>query len=245
MFNFALYCFMFNICLIFIIDRFIFYIVSTIVMDKNIIFFCAHNDDQIVGAGGSIAKYSKEGYNVITVIFSYGEKSHPWMKAEHIINTRIKEALDSNNILGGGEVIFYDLKEGNFIKDYNEKGVEEKIKKLINDYKPQKIFFHSDDDMHPDHKSVNKIVMDLINNGSIISEAYTFDVWTLIDYKRMDSTRMVVDISNTFNAKIKAFKAHQSQKFALISLLWSVYFKAFLNGINYGYKYAEIFNKIR
>jgi N-acetylglucosamine malate deacetylase 1 len=213
-------------------------------MQDNIIFFCAHNDDQIIGAGGTIAKYSKENKKIITVIFSYGEKSHPWIKAEHIINTRIKEALDSNNILGGDEIIFLDLKEGNFSNEFKEKEIETKIKKLIEDFNPKKIFFHSKDDPHPDHKAVNKFIINLINNNIIKCEAYTFDVWTIIDLKIKQESKMVVDISNTLKTKVKAFKKHKSQKFALFSLLWSVYLKAFLYGLNYNYKYAEVFNKI-
>ena len=214
-------------------------------MSDNILFFCAHNDDQIVGAGGTISKYSKEGKNIITIIFSYGEKSHPWIKPEHIVNTRIKEALDSNNVLGGDEVIFYDLKEGNFINDYKNKGIENKIIKLIDDFKPEKIFFHSDEDPHPDHIAVNKFINDLIKKDIIKCDVYSFDVWTFIDFKSKTKPKMVVDISTTFKTKIKAFKKHESQKFALFSLLWSVYLKAFLNGINYGYKYAEVFNKVK
>jgi N-acetylglucosamine malate deacetylase 1 len=214
-------------------------------MQGNVIFFCAHNDDQIIGAGGTIAKYSKLGKKIITVIFSYGEKSHPWIKAEHVINTRVQESLDSNNILGGDEVIFYDLKEMNFLNDYKEKEIDKKIINLIKEYNPEKIFFHSSDDPHPDHKVINKIIMDLIKDKIITCDAYTFDVWTLIDYKGRNNSRMVVDISDYFSIKVKAFKIHKSQKFALFSLLWSVYFKAFLNGLNYGYKYAEIFNKIK
>ncbi|MFT4304723.1 MAG: PIG-L deacetylase family protein [Candidatus Woesearchaeota archaeon] len=214
-------------------------------MSENILFFCAHNDDQIVGAGGTIAKYSKEGKKIITIIFSYGEKSHPWIKPEHIVNTRINEAIKSNDILGGDKVIFFDLKEGNFKEDFKNKSIDKKIIKIINEYNPEKIFFHSEDDPHPDHIAVNKFIMDLIKNKTIKCDVYSFDVWTFIDFKSKTKPKMVVDISNTLTTKVKAFKTHKSQKFALFSLLWSIYLKAFLNGINYGYKYAEVFNKVK
>lgn len=56
---------------------------------------------------------------------------------------------------------------------------------------------------------------------------------------------MVVDISETFKTKIKAFKVHKSQKMAIFSLLWSVYAKAFFEGLNNGFKYGETFQKIK
>ena len=42
----------------------------------RILILAPHPDDEILGVGGTIAKYSKEGKNNYVVIFSYGEVSH-------------------------------------------------------------------------------------------------------------------------------------------------------------------------
>ncbi len=212
---------------------------------EKVLFFCAHNDDQVIGAGGTIAKYASEGKEITTVIFSYGEKSHPWMKPEYIISTRIKETEQSNKILRGKEIIFLDLKEGQYLKDYEEKKYEGKLVNLIKKTKPSKIFYHSADDHHPDHKVVNKIVNELLDKMKYKGDVYTFDVWTPIIYRKRNIPKMVVDITSTFKTKIKAFKVQKSQKMAILSLLWSIYLKAFLNGLNYGCKYAETFKKVK
>lgn len=68
--------------------------------------FCAHPDDEVLGAGGTIAKYAREGKKVIAVIFSYGESSHPWMKkkihdknkSQRINQSRKDIRLQKNNI---------------------------------------------------------------------------------------------------------------------------------------------------
>ncbi|MFA4887817.1 MAG: PIG-L family deacetylase, partial [Candidatus Nanoarchaeia archaeon] len=42
-------------------------------MDKEtILVFAAHPDDEIIGVGGTIAKYAQEGKDVIVTIFSDG-----------------------------------------------------------------------------------------------------------------------------------------------------------------------------
>ena len=210
-------------------------------MAENILFFCAHNDDQIIGAGGTISKYTKEGKNVITVIFSHGEMTHPWLKPRHIIKTREKEAISSNKILGGSELVFLDLKEGKYKEQYKDGGLELEMMELMKKTKPSKIFLHSSDDPHPDHRAVYNIVNELLDRTNYKGDSYMFDIWTPLVVRQRNRPKMVVDITKTFKTKLNAFKMHKSQKMALMSLLWSVYLKAFLNGINNGCKYAEVF----
>ena len=66
---------------------------------KSILVFCAHSDDEIFGPGATLAKYSRQGKKVYTVIFSYGESALAWLKPEVAIKTRIEEAkgkIDGN-----------------------------------------------------------------------------------------------------------------------------------------------------
>lgn len=212
---------------------------------ENIIFFCAHNDDQIIGAGGTVARYANEGKNVYTVIFSHGEKSHPWLKPEHAIETRIKEADSSNRILGGHDIVFLDLKEGKFLEQYEENKMEGGLIHTISKIKPSKIFFHGIDDPHPDHRAVHKLVSSLLDKIEFKGDAYTFDVWTIWNWRKTNYPKMAVDISDTFKTKLAAFKVHKSQKIAIFSLLWSIYFKAFMNGLNNRCTYAEVFHKVK
>ena len=82
-----------------------------------IIFFCAHNDDHIIGAGGTLAKYVKEGKEVYTIIFSYGEGSHPHFKRRVAVEMRVKESARATKILGGKPVVYLGLREGHFRED--------------------------------------------------------------------------------------------------------------------------------
>ena len=57
--------------------------------------FAAHPDDEVLGAGGTIAKLSREGEDIISVIFSYGEGSDPLKEPESLIQERVKESKRS------------------------------------------------------------------------------------------------------------------------------------------------------
>lgn len=212
-------------------------------MKKTILAICAHNDDQIIGPGGTLTKYAGAGYKFKTIIFSYGAVSHPHLKPEVIIKERMKESRISDKIMGGDGIIYLGAKEGTFLAKKDEWG--KKISEIIKKEKPVMIFTHTDDDPHRDHKAVDKIVQEMIKKKIISCNVYTFDVWNMLRWKRKNLPRLVIDISETFGKKIQAFHAHKSQKASIISLLWSIYLKAVLYGWKYGYKYAEVFYKIK
>ena len=56
---------------------------------------------------------------------------------------------------------FFGLKEGHFKDEFKEKKLKKKIKEFIKKKKPSKIFTHSKDDPHPDHKAVHNILMEI------------------------------------------------------------------------------------
>ena len=47
---------------------------------KNILVIASHPDDEILGCGGSIDKYSKLGYRINTLIFGSGIDSEEFKK---------------------------------------------------------------------------------------------------------------------------------------------------------------------
>lgn len=213
---------------------------------ETILVFGAHNDDQIIGVGGTLAKYVKEGKNVITVIFSYGEFSLIHLKREEAVKKRVRESRSSDRVLGLNQTYYLGLKEGKFKKEFKEKKLEKKIKNIILDNNPSKIFLHSVDDAHPDHRAVYDIITKIIDKIKYKGDVYSFEVWNFVNLAKRENPRLVVDITKTFKQKIDAFKVHKSQKLnAILPLMWSVYFKAKLFGIFHKKKYAEVFFKIR
>jgi len=212
---------------------------------ETILVFAAHNDDGIIGAGGTLAKYAKQGKIVKTVVFSFGEKSHPHLKPKIIKMLRYKEAIKSDKILGGAGIAFLDLKEMKFKQEVRDKKVKNLIKEIIKNEMPIKIFTHSINDTMPDHRAVHHIVMNTLDEINFQGDVYSFGVWNILNLIHRNKPKMIVDISDTFKKKIKAFKAHKSQKGAQILLMWKIYIQDFTNGFNSNCKFAEVFVKLR
>lgn len=215
-------------------------------MKDKILVFVAHSDDETLGMGGTIAKFSKEGKEVITIIVSNGGGSSPWLNKDMIVNERMKEAKAIGEFLGTAETIFLGYDDGKLSKELENKKAREEIKNLIQKYKPEKIFTHSYYDKHIslDHQAVNKAVLEVLEEidpeNKII--LYGFEVWNVVEEKH---PRIYIDVSKTFKKKLQALKKFKSQKIYIYALLIPVVYRAIISGIMNKCRYAERFYKLR
>ena len=204
--------------------------------------FCAHSDDEVIGVGSTIAKYVKEDKEVITVIFSFGEMSSPWLRKDILIKERVNEAKKIGKFIGCKQVYFLGVEDLNFEVDVEKKNIKEKVKNLMLKYKPVKVFTHSSLDPHKDHKIVSRVIEEALDLIQKDIPLFAFEIWNI---KNETHPRMYVDVSETFNKKIEAIKKFKSQRHYTYPLLIPVYVKARIIGLLNGYKYGERFYKIR
>jgi N-acetylglucosamine malate deacetylase 1 len=220
----------------------------------SILVICAHSDDQVIGPGGAMAKYAREGYDLHTVIMSFGENFKPHVRREIISKMRVKESQRADRIIGGKGVIFLGLREMHFEEDFQKRQIEENFKSLIHKLNPVKVFTHSRDDAHPDHRATLRIVLRAYRRMRLSCELYSFEVWHLFNLKKRKKPKLVIDTSGTFRIKIEALKAFRSQinlshfyNYIFLNnfFFFLVYIKDFMNGLKYNYKRAEVFYKLR
>lgn len=214
-------------------------------MKKSIMVCGAHPDDDMLGAGGTLAKYHEEGYHTTAVIFSYGELSHPWVKSKVTREIRTNEAKRAHEVVGCDEGIFFGLKEGNFKPEIKQKKIEDVLRKIIRQRNPKMIFTHSFDDPHPDHHAVYETVLKVVDSIKGKHEVYTFDIWNPMSVRRRYLPRLYVDVSRTFGKKIAALRCYKSQIKYIFHLIISVYVKAIKAGIENNCRFAESFYKER
>jgi len=213
-------------------------------MPETILAIGAHNDDHIIGAGGALIKYVKEGKRFKTVIFSYGEVSHPHLKPEVIVATRIKEAKGSDEMMGGSGITYLGAYDRTFEEDIVKLGLKDKLKEIISEERPSKIFTHAPDDAHPNHRAAHKVVMEAVAELDFKPEVYSYEVWNFMAFKNRNKPKLVVDVSDTYKKKLEAFKAHESQQATIRFLLWKVYVRDYLNGFNNKCRFAEVFIRL-
>jgi LmbE family N-acetylglucosaminyl deacetylase len=211
---------------------------------EGVLVVCAHSDDQILGCGGTIAKYAKQGIPVYTMFMSYGEKGMPHLKEDFVIRTRVNETHKANDIVGCKNLFFLGLKEGKFKQGAKETNATKKIINVIKKYNIKRVFTHSsvDNDIpNLDHVTTYNIVMSACRHLDV--EIYSFIVWDFFksSKKFADSIKLVVDISSTFRTKIRALHAYQTQFIQMSIPYVQTYINSIFNGLKYGYRFAEVF----
>ncbi|MEK6900994.1 MAG: PIG-L deacetylase family protein [Nanoarchaeota archaeon] len=213
-------------------------------LKKETIIVCsAHSDDFVIGAGGTIAKYAKEGKKVIAVVFSYGELSHPWLKGHVVRSMRSKESYEAGRVLNC-KVLLFKLREGKFLEDYQKRGMEEKFNSILKRAKPTKIFTHSNEDPHPDHKAVHHITLQAYETMQKKPDVYIYSVWNPVSLKT-HYPALYVNIFETFSTKLAALKTFHSQKVHVAYPLVLLILRSVLAGLKLGTLFGEKFFKIR
>ncbi len=211
---------------------------------EKVLVFSAHSDDFVLGAGGTIAQYTQQGKKVHIVVFSYGEKSHPWLKRAVIKKLRAAEALQAAKILRS-TIQILDLHEFSFMEDYQQEQMKELLLKLILRQKPLKLFTHSQEDPHPDHNAVYKITEDLYQALPAAGrpEVYTYAIWNPVSFKT-NFPIMYSNVTATFKRKLEALKAFPSQRLHIIYPVILLWYKAIKDGFKLRTLFGEHFFRI-
>ena len=210
-------------------------------MVKNIIIFCAHSDDEAVGVGGTLLKYIEEGYDIIKVVFSSGEMSHPHYKKEVIINDRVNETINISKKYGIKKTTFFNLEDAK-LKENIDDSIKDKIKGLINESQPEKMFIPTEHDPHFDHRAVHVAVLDALKNIKYDGDIYSYEVWNI---RKENKPMIYIDISKYFKKKVKMMREFKSQWYFMYTLLVPIYLRARYYGLKADCKYAERFYKLK
>lgn len=121
-------------------------------MKIDLMVITVHPDDAELGAGGTIAKYVKQGKKVGIVDLTRGE-----LGSRGTAQTRSEESKRASEILG---VLFrenLEMEDGFFI---NDKTHQLKVIEIIRKYRPEIVITNALKDRHPDHARASQLVND-------------------------------------------------------------------------------------
>ena len=201
-------------------------------MEKNIIIFAPHPDDETIGCGGTIAKRLSEGFNLIIVVITDGRnllrdllKIDKDPTPEEVKEIRKKEVLRATSILGvpSNKVIFLDFEDGTLEK--YELEVKKKVVEMLKKYLPVEVYFPIIRDFHTDHVVTNRVVRGCIRKlglNPLACQYCTYHKYGRVGplFERLmgllKRNVIKVDVSEFIELKEKALKEFKSQ-FSIIS----------------------------
>jgi LmbE family N-acetylglucosaminyl deacetylase len=184
--------------------------------NKNIILFTAHPDDHLLCAG-TLMKLADNGYYIIEVVFTSGEKS-VWygkekFKKEDLKKQRMKEWILARKFIGIKEGIGLGLKDSEFTRDLKTVHL---VMKIIRKYKPVLVITHYYQDYHRDHNEVSKIVTEAIDRAGWgiskeLGEPHKTPLFLYMDGEYLNRGDILVDVSDCLERIKKLMDIYSSQ----------------------------------
>lgn len=219
----------------------------------------AHPDDLDVGAGGTIAYFASQGAEIHYLILTDGGKGSddPAMTSAMLTEIRHKEQQAALEIVGGKSITFLDYPDGELEVTME---LKKQIVKSIRDIKPDVVITMDPTVVyaaergiinHPDHRAAGQATLDavfpLARDRLTFPELYEagfepHKTNTILLVNFTDSN-FAVDITESFDKKIQALKAHPSQFGDMEGSTW-VRDMASEQGQKSGYELAETFMRI-
>jgi LmbE family N-acetylglucosaminyl deacetylase len=181
----------------------------------------AHPDDPDFGAAGTLIKWIKEGWKVIYVLCTNGDKgsSDPEMTSERLARMRASEQLAAARIVGVSDVIFLGYRDGDLEETSLFRG---QIVRLIRKYRPDIVISH--DPLrrymgHHDHRIAGQVVLDAVfpyARDHLFYPEHRNEGLTPFKVREVllfgsDQPDFFSDICDTYDQKTRAVACHVSQ----------------------------------
>ncbi len=217
----------------------------------DILVFAAHPDDCEIGMGGTIRKLANYNYKILVVDLTRGE-----MSSNGNVFRRQKESDIASKILGVNKRVNMDFSDRGIT---SSKSNIEKCSDLIRRYKPSVVFYPSSEDVHPDHVAASLLIRESIFHAKLskfISGHEPHLVTNTFEYNINNDAGndFYVDITETFEEKVKALSAYESQFISNSASIETRLTNSYIdyieardrvNGYSNGTKYAEGFKRNR
>lgn len=213
----------------------------------RILVFAPHNDDEVLGVGGTITKYAKEGNEVFICEVT------SWLENIEQTNAIKKEAVDAHDILGVKDTIFLDLPVVH-LKETPTHIKNQKFFDVVKDIKPEIAFIPHIGDMHVDHGETAQAAMVALRpmSNPQLKAIYTYETlseteWNIPNVSNGFIPNVWSDITETYAFKVEAMKCFKSQlyPFPHPRSLEAIEALAKLRGSTIGLNYAESFICVR
>ncbi|MBF2064060.1 MAG: PIG-L family deacetylase [Calothrix sp. C42_A2020_038] len=180
----------------------------------KILVVAPHGDDEVLGVGGTIARYASEGAEIYVVIVAQGFP--PDYQDEERIQDQ-KEALAAHKILGVKETIFLSFPAAR-LDTIPHRNVNKQIFDVIKKFQPDILFVPFVGDIHIDHQRVflSSLVAARPNSPFTPKTIYAYETlsetnWNAPYLAPNFVPNTFIDISAYLETKLEAMQAYASQ----------------------------------
>ncbi len=186
----------------------------------SVLVIAAHPDDEVLGCGGTLARLTADGEQVVIAILGEGMTSR--YKARDAADRGRVDTLHDNAraaaaVLGVTDVRIFELPDNRF-DTVPMLEVCKLVEGLIDEIKPATIYTHHPGDLNIDHGVVHRAVLTATRpmQGCPVREVLTFEVassteWAFGQFDPAFRPNVFVDVSATLAAKCEALSRYESE----------------------------------
>lgn len=200
--------------------------VSEAIAQKKIAVIMAHPDDAEFMCAGSVAKWVREGHEVVYVLMTSGDKGSddPSMTGEMLMAMREAEQREACRILGVSDVVFMRYPDAMIVADLDTR---RDMVRVLRRLKPDRVvcqdptvrYFGEGYINHPDHRATADAVLDAVYPAArdrmtfpeLLGEGLEPHKVREVYLMAAGEPNLYIDITDTIDIKLDALRAHASQ----------------------------------
>jgi len=194
---------------------------------QQILVILAHPDDPEFFCGASLARWAQAGHEITYVLLTCGDKgrndNNRHIPGSELCALRHTEERAAADVLGVKDIHFLDREDGYLVPDLT---LRRDVVRLIRQFKPDVLvtcdpqFLYSPFGLnHPDHRAAGQVVLDAVFPAAgnelffpeLLAEGWQphtpKEVWVSLT----GQPNVTLDVTNTWDIKIRALKEHGSQ----------------------------------
>lgn len=186
---------------------------------RSILVVAAHPDDEVLGCGGTIAKYADYGA-IIHVAFLadgvFSRKSNTEAQPDELVARRVA-AKNARDILGVKSITFGEYPD-NRMDTVALLEITKVVEGLIAEHRPDTVFTHHAGDVNIDHRRTHEAVVTACRPqiGHPVKTLLCFEVpssteWQLPGSAPAFTPNWYVDISTTLERKLTALESYAAE----------------------------------
>ena len=184
----------------------------------KVLVIAAHPDDEVLGAGGAIARHVNNGDTVTIAILGSGLSSRmdtPDLLGDEQLAVLRSDAHQAAQILGVTDLRLFDLSDNRFDSlDLLE--IVKLIEKLVDELQPVTIYTHFHGDLNIDHQLTARAVLTACRplSGSSVQRLLAFEIPSSTGWGFPETPftpTVFIDISETLEKKLAAMAAYGTE----------------------------------
>lgn len=216
----------------------------------KVLIIAPHMDDEVLGCGGTIAKYIENGDDLFVCFIAHRIYNHTFDKTKNEIEKQY--TLMAKKVLGYKEAVFFDLNDERL--DLCIQDILIPLEDYIVKLKPEIVYCSFRGDNNQDHRAVFDAVRVAVRPSisTFIKKLFMYEVPSCTEqsppfYESTFLPNYYVDITMYIDKKIEAFKCYETEgrNYPHPRSQEALRVLAQKRGIEIGFKYAEAFMILR